>query len=240
MKTRLLLLISLAATLAAGPIPINGYDINDAVLSGHGFWAHTYTGTITPSGIVFDNFGFGGQTATYSGVGGGTLTDGVIGTTLSDTQLFVVGTASDGTPINPVIFLTLPFAYTVDTIEIYGGDISTNFIPGAIESFDVEIFGPNGLFSDSFASLTKFGPGTNGNGDFVNTRAALAGSKLDGVPAFTVVLYNFSPGLFNWVSITEIKLDGNLYVDPNPIPEPSTIGLAAFALGAGLALRLRK
>ncbi|MDX2179005.1 MAG: PEP-CTERM sorting domain-containing protein [Bryobacteraceae bacterium] len=157
----------------------------------------------------------------------------------NDTQLFVVGYASDGTPINPVIFLTLPFAYTINTIEIYGGDISNNSIPGMIESFDVEIFGPNGTFSDSFASLTKFGPGVNANGDLVNTRATLAGSKLDGVPAFTVVLSNFAPGTFNWVSITEIKLDGDLYT-ANPIPEPSTIGLAALALGAGIALRLRK
>ncbi len=174
-----------AGTASAALISIDHYDINDAVESGHGNWSHTYNGTIT-AGVGFDNFSNPGTTATYFG-GSGTLNDGVIGTSTSDTQLFVTPSASDGTAIDPVIFLTLDFTtggpWLVSSIEIYGGDISNNYIPGAITGLDVGIIGPTGGAPDTPFTTTSFaGSVQNEAGGDVNDRVNLTGSGLELMP----------------------------------------------------------
>src|SRR4051812_21231599 len=68
------------------PVAIVRYDITNAIVSGSGGWAHVYTGTITPTSGPETNY----PVANYRG-GGGTLNDGVIGTSVLDTQLFDVG-----------------------------------------------------------------------------------------------------------------------------------------------------
>lgn len=157
------------------PISIAIYDINDAVLSGHGNWLHSYSGTITP-GTSFTHLGSNpGTLATYQG-GSGTLNDGVIGGSVSNSQLFITPAASDTTPINPTLFLTLDTSqpWLVNKIEIYGGDIGGNSIPGALTALDIGVIGPNpGPPSATFAT-TAFGPTLNPPAFWLTTRSTSA------------------------------------------------------------------
>lgn len=238
----------LTAVAQAGPVPFSGYDINDAVLSGHGGWAHAYTGTITP-GTLFVNNTVPGQTALYNGVGNGTLDDGVIGTLPLNTQLFVAPSSVEATPttINPAIFITLPVAYTINTIELYGGDFLDNFIPGIITGVTVTLFGPNGTFSETFTT-SPFGlVGASGPVDDLVT---ITGSSLDNVPAVLIILSDFQGSdlvvdgtQLNWFSLTEIKADGQLAPEPGgSVPEPGSLillGAGAGALGLWILRRRR-
>jgi hypothetical protein len=225
--TALLTVFAGVTPASAALIPYSGYDINDAVISGHGLWSHTYSGTIVP-GVAFSNAGYGGTTATYSGVGSGTLNDGVIGTSLSSAQLFVTPSASDGTVIDPAIFLTLPFGYTIDAVSLFGGNFG-NLIPGKITGVKVTLLKTDFTTVSQTFTTSPFGP-SFGQGQ-VNDLITLTGSSLDGVPAYTVILSDFTGPLFdNWFSLTEIQLDGNLAPTSSAVPEPASLVL--FGLGA--------
>ncbi|HET9648286.1 MAG TPA: hypothetical protein VFP34_08655, partial [Microlunatus sp.] len=125
MSATMLAVLGVAATspAQAATISISGYDIVDTPISGSGGWAHTYTGTITPTGTDPVQ---GATLATYTG-GSGTLNDGVIGTTPTESHLFFAGSRA-----RPTITLHLPQVTFVDTIDIYGGTITFNAIPGAL------------------------------------------------------------------------------------------------------------
>ncbi len=192
-----------AATPAADaePIGISGYDLVDSPVSGSGGWAHNYTGTIEPTGTdpVQE-----ATLATYTG-GSGTLNDGAIGTTTSDSQLFFTGTRA-----HPTITLHLPQASYVDTIDIYGGDIDFNAIPGALTRLTVSIAGTTaGITTEPFGDPA------------VNDRVALAPTPLSQIPTDTIVLSATSAELFgqpfDQFSITEIKIDGR------PVREPEVM-----------------
>ncbi|MDD2760831.1 MAG: VPLPA-CTERM sorting domain-containing protein [Methylomonas sp.] len=218
------------------PIGIAYYDINDAVLSGHGNWFHNYSGNITP-GNQFTNLGNAGTLATYQG-GSGTLNDGVIGGGINS-QLFVSPAASDGTPIHPTLFLTLDTSqsWLVDRIEIYGGDMADNRIPGAITSFEVGIIGPNGGAANTPFTTTAFGPALNKDGIFVNDSVDLSASILATTPAWALVLSNFQGTVGDWFSITEIKVYGEAVSN---VPLPASAWLMLSALTGLLAMGKRK
>ncbi len=240
-------LASTCMVASAVPIVIDHYDINAAVTSGHGNWDHTYNGTITPTGTTFTNYTHFGTEATYFG-GSGTLNDGVIANhpgnfPPTETQLFV-NTASDGTSLHPAIFLTLDFTtggpWYVNRIELWGGDLFLNNIPGAITGVTVDIIGPNGSPGPQAFSTTAFGPGLNVNGEFVNDEVDLFGSGLDTTAAWAVVLSDFRGDVFNWFSITEVRVFGTQVPDdPGQAPEPGTLMLVAAAM-LGLAWRARR
>ena len=211
--------LTLATTLFADPVAIVSYDITDAVLSGHGNWHHTYSGTITP-GISINNGGFAGTAGTYTG-GSGTLNDGVIANNKDLSQLFVQGGSAS---LNPVITLFLPGLYTINSISIYGGP-TANSIPGCFTGVTVGIGG-------SSAAITTSGFGSNSDCSVpVNDLATITGSALAGVSTSTITLSQFTgPLLFNWFSITEIVVDGTPVA--SDVPEPASFGL----IGAGLML----
>jgi hypothetical protein len=246
MKLRLLsALVSSFALMSvsalAAPIPISGYDINDAVLSGHGNWFHTYTGTITP-GVNFVNQSNAGTTALYNGGGNGTLTDPSSGTSPSNTQLFVTPAATDGTPINPEIFFTLPFAYDVNTIDLFEGTFSgvnaCNAIPGSLTGVTVTLLGPGGTRSQAL-SLSPFGLNNCSTSRLVNGALDLTTTSLDNFPAFAVFLSDFQGTLDNWFSLAQVTIDGDLAT--TDVPEPATLVLLGGSLvGLGLMRRRRK
>ena len=244
MKTMNHLLLAMTtlccAAAQAQQIAVDHYDINDAVLSGHGGdWSHTYDGTITP-GVGFVNNTYAGTSAAYQ-FGSGTLNDGVIAASLAGTQLFVT-TATDGTVLNPTIFLTLDFSngagpWLVDHIDIFGGDISANFIPGAISNVTVGLIGPGVVPVPKSFATTAFGPGLNAAGGFTNDRISMAGSGLELAPSFALVLSDFQGTVGNWFSITEIKVYG--VQAAAAVPEPHTYALMLAGL-AGLAIMRRR
>ena len=233
---RIFFALGVVSASFAGPISFNGYDISNAVLTGNGNWAHTFDGTITP-GVNFTNFTNPGTTATYSGVGSGTLNDGVIGASISNSQLFVTPGAENPpdptfVPVEPEIILTLSHPYTINTIEIFGGDIPNNAIPGAITGVTIGLIAFDFSFHQETFLTEGFGTVLSSVGVQVNDRVTLTGSTLEGIPAVAVSLFAFQGNVSNWISITEITLDGDRFVPSNPIPEPTTGLLAAFALAA--------
>ena len=209
---------------AGGTVPIAGYDINDAILSGFGSWYHTFGGDIA-AGESFTHWSNPGTFANYSGVGSGTLNDRFISNTIAGTQLFlrpeannVTGGASEDTnpndniPSNPAIFITLSDANTIDNIDIYGGNILNNGVPGLITSVEVQLLDTEFKVHSEVIMTQPFGP-VSSFGTQVNDRICLGGTSLEGIECFAVFLVNFE-GDFEQASgfgpsITEIELYGN-------------------------------
>jgi hypothetical protein len=204
-RTRWICSLVLAIGLASGfsasaePIPIVAYDITGALISGSGAWAHTYTGTIVPVG----SSSLGGL-ADYRG-GRGTLTDGVLGTDESVTQLFT-------TISNPRITLHLGGFFSIDEVRLFGGDFGNNLIPGRIEGVSVAVGGS----SDTRFATAAFGL----NNDLVR----LAGTSLDSVNVNQFTLSGFTGPLFRGgvdepvFSLTEITAVG-----ASAVPEPASL-----------------
>ena len=219
MNVRKMLLILLALSVAlsigvgADPIPISGYNIDDAVESGHGTWTHTYSGLIT-SGVSFDNATWPGTVADYTGFGSGTLNDVIAGATIYDTQLFMNGFSDGESPIeiHPTIQLLLPPGVAVDTIELYGGPTG-NSVPGIITGVTVTFLGPGGTAGPVSLATVPFGT-ENLDGVPVNDRITTAGTPLEGIEVSLITLSDFVGSIEDWISISEIKLDGKAAVAP--------------------------
>jgi hypothetical protein len=223
--------LALSAAASAAPITFTVYDIQDAVLSGYGGWEHKYFGKITDTGAFV-----GGRTGDYTG-GGGTLNDNRIGDSTRDTQLFITGAVDvTGTAgkrlISPRLFLLLDptAAWYVERIEIYGGDISDNVIPGALTGLTVGISGPDGNEPGIKFETIAFGDVKNANGVPVNDRVDLFASGLGKMAAQTVVLSDFQGTYQNQFSITEITIYGTPRPGTAPIPLPGTLWLLMAAL----------
>ena len=220
MKTKIIKTIIFTAllgmsTLSIGaPITITGYDIQRTPLSGYGGWSHDYTGIININRA-------GGYD--YSG-GSGTLNDGIIGTSLRQTQLF-------DSLIDPIITLFLAETVTLDSILINGGNFR-NSIPGNLGGMTIG-FGGAAVAITSTATGPVF---TQPGG--VDDLFSIAGTALDGLSGSTITLSDFTGSpcceAFYFPSITEIQIDGS----SASVPEPSAIALfAAGLLAAGVARR---
>jgi len=200
--------------VTAASVNITGYDIQDAVRDGFGWWGHYYTGTITDTGSVSviayyepSDPIYVGTVANYTG-GGGTLNDGVFGTTTSNTQLFA-------TQLDVEITLFFDQEYFLQDIYLYSHNSGSGAgITGNITSFDVTA----GITNMSFTSLTY---------DYDNyERINLIGSGVDSIAVDNIVLSNFVNGGNEpyFYAISEIVLTGS------PVPIPGAIWL----LGSGL------
>ncbi len=220
MKNKVLagILLALASCAAnATPIAITGYDIENTYVSGIGGWSHTYSGTIT---TVSQDI------ADYTG-GSGTLNDGVISTSVSDTQLFNYPKDSA-----PIITLYLDNYYSIDSILISGGDFLSNSIPGELVGLDVTI----GTTTEGFVTV---GQGSSNGSRFADDYIGLVGSTLEGLVTNQIILSGFDStwGSYNTFSIAEIGIEGVLASEP--VPEPAVISLFGLAL-VGLGFTRRK
>lgn len=212
----------LSAPAQAVPVTITGYDVTSANPSGAGFWYYGYSGTVTPT------------RGTVSLTGGtGTMADGVFtGTGGRNTQLFHIA------PAAAVITLYFDQAYSLNTIDIYGGSHGAggNSIPGAITGFNLTIGG-----STDYLATTGFGPINPRTGNLINDRASVVGSPLAGLTANSISLFAFTASEFrlsNRFSIAEIIIDGTAAAAS--VTEPGPMSLLGVGLVVTGALRRRR
>lgn len=220
LNVALIACVLLSSQAFAEPISITSYDITNARLSGTGNWHHTYNGSIQATGQ-------GDNLYNYTG-GSGTLNDGIIGTGLDNTQLFV---NSD----NSAITLYLGKSAVIDTLELFSF-MSGNAIPGALSSLNVTI-------NSITVNLATIGFGDeHWLNDFINDRISLSGTALEGLITDTIILSGFSTLSPHtaMTAISEIKVYGTEVEDSALISEPEGLILLAIGLiGLGL-IRRRK
>jgi hypothetical protein len=204
------LIITLIGFQVAFAVTVTGYDVVNAEPSGFGLmWSHYYNGTITNNGNLVN----------YAG-GSGSMNNGVIENGIAGTELFLVND-------NPVITVYLDGTYNISTIELFGGDIAYNGIPGILTGWTVGI----GSTSQYYSS-TPFGD-TCVSGlcnDYVTLNA---GQQAIATNQFTLSGFTTDQSSLwkNYFSIAEIKDDGQGTQGPAaPVPEPATLLL----LGSGL------
>jgi hypothetical protein len=221
LKTALALSATLLSGIAnAAAIEISSYDITDTRLSGTGGWSHNYDGSI---------INVGGALNDYTD-GSGTLNDGSVGTSTSNTHLFYVSDAST---------ITLNFAESAsfNSLSLFSFGPTSNGIPGNITGLDITI---NGI-TDSFLT-TGFGPANpnaNNGRDHSHEFLSLSGSLLEGLISDTITLSGFTTEepYSAFFSISEIEADG----DAASVPVPGSVGLIGLGLlGLGLARRKMK
>jgi len=201
----IILVWSASTPVFAGPIIIS-YDIVNANLSGLGGWAHTYSGTITPTGPGLAN---------YTG-GAGTLNDGTRNN-VYNSQLF---DATSG----PVITLYLDDYYAVSSISVFGGDFS-NAIPGLLETMYISFGGTAYQYSGTPFGFQ--GPSVRTSDLFTIT------GPLSGLVTNQIVLSGFGGPLYGdrTFSIAEIEVAGG---GATPVADPGST-LLLFGIGlAGL------
>jgi hypothetical protein len=217
-----ILVLGTSQPAMADQVTITGYDIQNANLPGSGGWSHYYLGTITMTDP--DAFWEEGL-ANYSG-GTGTLANGIIESTEAQIQLFRTGAEA-------VITLYLDAFYTINTIDIFGGDTSGNAIPGEIDGMNVTI-------NSSTQQLLGVGfGGNNAAGTPRNDRFTLFGTSLEGLVTDRIVLSSiFEDGCCDAYSIAEIGIEGSL-AQVAPVPEPATLGLISVG-AAFIGLRHRR
>lgn len=198
----------------ASPVTITGYDIYDTNTACCG-WDWTYTGSI-------DATSTGGSYFDYTG-GTGTLADGVIGTSVSNTMLFTPETSLQR------VVLHLDDYYSINTIEIYGGTFN-NVHPGHFDEVDVTVNGNTHDFLTEGFGLTY------GRGYSVNNRITISGSALDGLVTNEIVLDNWKYDSDDTISfaITEIFIDGQV------VPIPAAVWLFGSGLLGLLGIARRK
>ncbi|MDP1533773.1 MAG: PEP-CTERM sorting domain-containing protein, partial [Rubrivivax sp.] len=189
----------------AHAVTVHSYDIGNAQLSGAGGWAHTYSGL-----IVGNN---------YSG-GGGTLNDGIVPVDEFNNQLFWL-------PDSPTVTLHLSALSYVSAIQLLGGVLPSNSVPGTLTGWSVTIGG-----STRTLTSTAYGP-VCGSG-LCNDSVSLIGTGLDVIATSSVILSSFwgshVGGLFNI---------GEATVTASPVPESGTYAMLLTGL-AVLAFMARR
>lgn len=208
-RSVLILAVVVSGLAAAAPLPVVTYDIQETPRSGFGCWGNSYTGTITDTGRTVSDSAIctpdGNQIVNYSG-GSGTLNDGVISSSVDAIQLLTNRLADDGLPIVPVITLHLAAPSLVSNVNVFGGGVEFNIIPGALNSATVEIGGQSAV-----VAITPTGS-PNAMGIYPNGTFDLTNTPLAGLATTTVVLRDFTAAFFGFqidqVSVTEMTVEG--------------------------------
>ena len=221
MNAKILGLILLAAFSvgSAHAVTITGYDVSGASASGDGNWGHTYTGAITPSGAYFD----------YSG-GSGTLADGIVPDGATNNQLFRMASI-------PTVTLHLSATTLVSSIEIFGGNVPNNGLPGTLAGWSVSIGNSTVALAGIPTGAAICGFGTHP----CNAVVHLVGTGLESIATTTVFLSQFTSNVqgFTSFNIGEITVDGALA--PPAVPELDTWLLTALGLSViGVVARRRR
>jgi hypothetical protein len=200
------LLLALAPAALAAPVPVSSDDVALTPASGYGGWSHAYTNPATPSGRFL---GATNCTAPPCPLvdergGSGTLNDGVVATSISDTQLLVAGTDSAGTAFSPTITVHFASPVAVHQIRLSGGDIDFNLIPGLLNGVSVTIAGQTVALSTTPAG------GVGALGTQFDDVVDLTGTGLDATATDTVTLGDFTadPIGLGQFSVTEVSVDG--------------------------------
>lgn len=209
-------------TASAALITADSYDAYNVRLSGTGGWVHTYNGTISSNGSTYN----------YTN-GSGTLNDGLVGTGLSDTQLFQVAD-------NSSIDLLFDSLFSFSELSLYSYGPTTNGIPGSISGVNVTI---NGI--TAFISSQGFGPsnaGSSNNGrDHSHELIDLSNTALFGLVSNKVTLSGFvTEGNYaQYYAISEVTLDATASSsNVSAVSEPSAMALMLLSLLT--LVRLRK
>lgn len=204
-----LVLACAVATATAAPAVISSYDITGTQPSGTGGWSHSYTGTMLGN--------------TYTG-GSGTLNDGLAPGSEQNNHLFFF---SD----NPVITLHLAESTKVNSIDILGGLLSGNAIPGTLNGWSVTIGGQAvSLTSVGFSPSCASGP--------CDDRVSLIGTGLEFIATQTIVLSQFTGIGGQWpnhFSASEIVVNGT-----TAVPEPEAFAMVASGLALMALARARQ
>jgi hypothetical protein len=209
MKAKILGLVAvglLAGPMAAQAVTVSSYDISLSQLSGFGGWSHTYSGTITGN--------------VYSG-GSGTLNDGIIPTGESNNHLFRLADDS-------VITLHLSGPTLVTQLDLLGGVLPDNFIPGTLTGATITIGGNSEV-------LSSLAYGVGCLSGLCNDRFDLVGTGLELIATSTIQISNVTGGWQGYYNIGEIEVNGT----PAGVPEPGTLALLGLGL-AGLGLSRRR
>jgi len=215
----------------ATPINITSYDILATFPSGFGGWFHIYNGTITNIG---NNTGIFPNTDLFDySNGSGTLNDGIVGSSESDTHLFVDAIFSS---------ITIHFDdyYAVNTIQLlsWGPEIS-NEAAGSIAGVDITINNTTQTFNTSgFGPFNSASSGRPAHEHIDISTSSLSNFLVNQITFSNFITENTSGPFFG---ISEIIVDDAVVAlppvlfpppvhIPTPIPEPHTILLLVSGL----------
>lgn len=202
-----LALAAFVAAMDASAQSIGSYDVlgyQPPVGSG---WSSTYSGTTTVNADgTFDLTG-----------GSGTLNDGLIPANSSNNMLFLQA--------GVVIVLHLDQSTALSEIDLFGGMIPFNGIPGAIASATISFGGTSvALSSAGWGPACQSGP--------CNDRFSLAGTALQGISTDTITISNIQNAshgdLYN---IAEISVAAGSGLPVSAVPEPGSVVMLLGGLG---------
>jgi hypothetical protein len=165
------------------------------------------------------------------------------GTDISLTTLFGIGTPNSPGVFFPLADARLDFATTPSTGSDAAGDLF--FGPGGTVTITITSAAggvPTGVaFTGQFAGTTELQK--ESDGIFRILAGGFSGTVSSALAAFFGLAAEPSTGALSMNLATSgtsfTFLSGDVSVDPNPVPEPSSLGLIAVGLAVGLFLRRR-
>jgi hypothetical protein len=212
-----IVLFALSLPASAALISIESYDVDNTSQSFAG-WSHNYDGNIIPDADLYD----------YTD-GSGTLNDGVIGTAVDNTHLFVVDNDSS-------ITVYFNSSFSLESLSLYSFGPTSNGIPGNISGALITMSGVSQFFNTS-----GFGPanpdGNNGR-DHSHEFIDFSGSLLDGLSASSLTISEVqTEGRYtDYFSISEIEVTGSS-IRETEVSEPSALAILGLVIVSMLRIK---